>query len=474
MKRIAIVGMGISGMGVLNAYYKMNPKDVQIDCYDSEESFGRGFPFREDVDAALLNVRPHIIGFDYENPTEFADWLKKQPEYADEEFVPRKVYGEFLHENTMQILEKIPATAIFEQVKDLDFDEENQKWTLSTDKTQENYDLVHLCCGELPTADYYNLKGQKNYIHSIYPLKKTLPQIQDGEHVCVIGTSLSAIDVMRYLYNHKKDIKISVFSNNTVFPTIRQKEVNVEERFLTRENIAEIKKHNNGFMTFEQADTLIKQEYEQYGIDILALIEKYTQGFDSVETCLEEDKALQIAQSLNIGIVFNKMWQGLTDEDKDKFKERYSMYLSTLFSPMPEKTGKMLVEKKEIKQLNVLENVKKIIKKDSVFLIQNEDGKTLCEADWVVNATGLDSSFKSLKEGSLLYNLVQKGIILPYKYGGITVAIDGYSVLSSKYGEMISLSAHGVLVKGVELLNNGAKMIQDSADEKINQIWNRI
>ncbi len=476
--RVAIVGMGISGMGVLNAYYKEQVRGVEIDCYDSAQSFGRGFPFRRDTKYALLNVRPEIIGFDHEHPEEFKKWLDEQPAYRGQEYVPRFAYGEFLHEQAGRVIEKLSAHAYQEMVEDLDYSPERQVWKLKTAKREKEYDRIHLCCGELAYADHYNLKGQPGYVHELYPMSETLNNIPFDAKVGIIGTSLSAIDALRYLYrrgdsgngdDREKQNRISIFSNRNIFPTARQKGLRLQLEVFTTEKIKAIKKKQNGFISFEQTDALLKEEYRARQLDLEKIMKKYDSGFGAIEKSLGSDQELRIVQNLNIENPFNEAWFGMDLENKAKFKKLYSRYLTLFFSPIPADTGKLLVKMKQSGYLNVLTEVGgiEVVLGKQGFRIFDKNKRNLTEVDYLINATGQDSSLRSLSKDSLLGRLINKEIISAYTFGGVNVLPRTSEVLSPRYGHLNSLFAHGVLTKGAELVNNGTILIQAIAHEKV-------
>lgn len=512
--RVAIVGMGISGMGVLNEYYKEQISDVEIDCYDSENSFGRGFPFRQDSKAALLNVRPEIIAFDYQKPEEFKDWLEARDDYRGHEFVPRFVYGEFLHERVMQVIQKLNAGVFYEKVKDLDYFPEQKIWLLKTEHLEKEYDRVHLCCGELPFADYYGLSGNEGYIHELYPMQESLKHIPADASVGIIGTGLSAIDAMRYLFSRDSEAahygdygdyenavsgdsksendclgerkidnpeyseapikgnKIYVFSISNIFPTVRQKGLEVESYVLTQQNIKTIKKQQNGFISFRQMDALIKEEYRLHQMDLEKILTTYDQGFDAIEKGLTPDEELRFAQFLEIGKAFNEAWYGMDLNNKEMFKKVYSTYLTLLFGPIPEDTGKLLVLKRNQGNLIILSDVDgiEVDNNESGYLFLDQNKHKLARVDFVINATGQDSSMHNLPQDSLLGRLMNKEIISAYHFGGISAIPESYQVLSPRYGLLSSLSVHGILAKGIELVNNGAKLIQGIAASKVSYL----
>lgn len=78
MEKVAIIGMGTSGMAVLRAYEKGGlGEKAEIDCFDDENSMGKGYPYRKDTDKLILNLKTRKLSYDYENNDDLADWLQE-------------------------------------------------------------------------------------------------------------------------------------------------------------------------------------------------------------------------------------------------------------------------------------------------------------------------------------------------------------------------------------------------------------
>lgn len=155
--------------GFVLAYAKdVDPDKVEIDCYDSNESFGRGYPFREDSDELLLNLRINNISFDYENLDDFKNWLISKG-YPLKEYVPRYLFGLYTH----------------------------------------------------------------------HRLKETM-KINPKDTVCIIGTSLSAVDIARYLLVDRGINKLYMFSRGNIIPTLRKKEIDFEVNVMTYDKCSDI------------------------------------------------------------------------------------------------------------------------------------------------------------------------------------------------------------------------------------------
>ena len=55
----------------------VDPKEVSIDCYDTSGSLGKGYPYREDSDEVILNLKTRKISYNYEDNDDLARWLEE-------------------------------------------------------------------------------------------------------------------------------------------------------------------------------------------------------------------------------------------------------------------------------------------------------------------------------------------------------------------------------------------------------------
>src|SRR5690554_1290385 len=130
-EKVAVIGMGVSGAGVLLAYQKELPQHpgVQIDitCFDVPESFGRGKPFREKSEHALNNSRSQTISYDYAHEEDFVEWLQAQGLEVPE-FASRRLFGDYLHDRTQALVADLQAKVVEGRVTALDWLQNLQQW----------------------------------------------------------------------------------------------------------------------------------------------------------------------------------------------------------------------------------------------------------------------------------------------------------------------------------------------------------
>ncbi len=86
-KSIGIVGMGVSGFAVLLALSHLGKEKLEqfdIIYFDDQEHFGRGIPFQEDMNLALINSPIYDISFDYHDMGDFMTWLEEHGYSTDQ------------------------------------------------------------------------------------------------------------------------------------------------------------------------------------------------------------------------------------------------------------------------------------------------------------------------------------------------------------------------------------------------------
>lgn len=224
-KTIGIIGMGVSGLAVLLALSRKKEKELKqlaIFCFDDTVHFGRGIPFQEDVDSALINSPINDISFDYRHMSDFMDWLEENYYDTNLTYVSRTLYGQYLSERTKLLLDKLPITVIKTRVDKLNYLSDKQQWQVYIqDKLcPVTFDELHLACGALPVIDPYHLEGKTDYIKDPYPIKHLAQENWKGKTVAIIGTGLAAIDVIKWLLLNTQS-SVKAFSRTNYFPSVR-------------------------------------------------------------------------------------------------------------------------------------------------------------------------------------------------------------------------------------------------------------
>lgn len=475
-ERVAIVGVGLTGLSLLTSYYKNGLKDnVEITCFDSEESFGRGFPFREDSMNVMLNLPASNASYDYEEPFDLISYLD-EIDFDYDTYIPRPIYGDYLHTRTMETIKSLDAKIVYELVSSLDYCETDETFTVTTvENNSYEFDRVHLCTGITDQKDPYDFKEYDNFINNVYPLKDKLKIITNKDSAAVIGVGLTGIDVARYLIDELDLKKVYFFSNSNIFPTARGEDQDIEPIYFTEDRLySKIDKF--GFISFEDVEDLFIIELKEHGLDMDELLEKYGKGFYGLVKSLDLDDELSKLQSMfkYLNPLYNIAKYFMTTADKEKFNKKFGDFIKIFGGPTPLATAEILCEAYEKGTLIILDGVDDIRfnHASKMFEILDKNKRIIGKSNYVFNATGLDKTMQTQKDRRLLiYDLIDKEIASIYKDGGITVLPETKTVVSPKYGNMDKLHAHGVLISGVQANNSYITTLERSCDNLIKKTY---
>ena len=485
---VAVIGMGVSGAGVLLAYQKALPQhpeaQIEITCFDVPASFGRGKPFREQSEHALNNSRSHTISYDYAHEEDFVEWLQEQglavPEYAS-----RRLCGDYLHDRTQALVKNLQAQVIEKRVEALDWLQDLQQWQVQVTQSDGEaafyyYDRVHLCCGELPSADFYHLKGQTHYIHEPYPLQQFSEHgPQAGDRVAVIGTGLSALDVYKYLYDECGIRELELFSRSNYFPTVRGQEDQAYAcQHLTKANTQQLMAQQNGNFTLANFEQMLSKELAEVGIEFQLFKERFFQpGIKGVLVSYHNPDLVTLMQHvmLQASTILTEAWPAMNEPDRHEFNETYHKLLVNLRNPMPNDSAVELLKGVKQSEIRVLAGVAEIeVLEPSpagvgpYFALRGEGLEVA--VDWVVNATGMDMSLRDVSECPLLQQLLDQRMVQVDSAGGLSLNFETLNLLSPRFGEWPSLHGHGVLVGGAIYQNNSTFKIQAQAHRLVKRL----
>ncbi len=476
MEKIAIIGMGISGMAVALAYEKeLDINNIEIDCYDNKNSFGKGYPYREDSEKVLLNLKTKKISYDYEKPEDFYNWhIENNIPVVD--YASRARFGNYTNDRLASTLKYLNANIIEDEVSDIEYIVKENKWKLITNDNQfKLYDRIHLCSGELPQKDIYNLSEYKNYINSVYPLNKTLNNIKKEDTVTVLGTGLTGVDIASYLIDEKDIDKINIYSRTNIIPTVRVAPVEAKVNILDYDSTMKLIEDNNGYMSFETFDNLFLRELASHNINYEKFLEIHmSDGVESLKNNIKYPDELAIIQAIlpPLNLILNEIWLAFTESDRILFKEKHHKFIAFNRSPLPLESAEILIKAYDEGRLILLENIIDINfdKNTNEFIIHHGDSTT--NSKWIVNGTGVDISLDNLEnDNQLISKLLDKRYIQRDSFGGVSVLAKDVSVISPKFGHLKNFHAHGILISGVQYRNNSTLIIQKTAHDLIKNIY---
>ena len=217
-KTIVIIGGGVSG--ALTAYHVRHlDKTVRIVIIDPRPHIGLGLAYSTPTLCHLLNVPAGKISALPDQPDHFLKWLKIHfdPHANEETFAPRAVFGRYIQ----SLLEAAPQIEFIRAtVLDCDFDKTTATVTLDN-RQQLQADRVVLATGNFDPAPLPGIadacQRDGTYRHNAWDTE-TYNHVDPMAPIALIGTGLTAVDVLLRLREGGHRGTITALSRHAVFP----------------------------------------------------------------------------------------------------------------------------------------------------------------------------------------------------------------------------------------------------------------
>lgn len=219
--RVAIVGAGFSG--TLLAINLLEQDDVEVLLIERDRRrMGAGVAYSSFDSGHLLNVRAGNMSAFADRPDHFCDWLAANGLGRENAFVSRGTYGRYLRETLAAAMEKYGRRLQLVDDEVLDIEERAGRVTLGlVNGGLIEADKAVLAIGNLPPHDHPAIAAARltpwRYVGDPWasPLAEGLRKHQT---VLVVGTGLTAIDVILRLASNGFDGKIVAMSRRGLRP----------------------------------------------------------------------------------------------------------------------------------------------------------------------------------------------------------------------------------------------------------------
>lgn len=231
--RIAIIGGGPAAVATLAQLLpelesKNLIKEVEIAVFEKSDNLGSGLPYSSPEDCYILNLPKEIMEPIMGKTGVFSQWLKDIPGCPqDTSFPPRHYFGQYLQFLANQLQGQNDSSGAL--IKYYTRCEVSDIRRVQTD-TQTGYQIktslgdydsqyVILCTGHMPTSTYCHLIGAAGYRHNPWE-KAAFTEINLMDHVGIIGTGLTAIDLARKLISQGHQGQITMISRRGLLPAV--------------------------------------------------------------------------------------------------------------------------------------------------------------------------------------------------------------------------------------------------------------
>ncbi|GAA2218206.1 hypothetical protein GCM10010360_38110 [Streptomyces nogalater] len=437
-----MVGGGASAVCLVDALAGAKGGPGRITVFEPSPSLWRGRAYQVDSETVKVNATPDDMSVRAGDPHHFERWLEARERvldgsytvdpYSGARFAPRTVYGEYLEQTAYAGLAELrrqgwrvdlvgdAVTAARREVG---------RVRLTTRHGGAHaFDYVVLCVGGDGPKDVYGLAGTPGFTADPYPVSHRLRTIGADQHVAVVGSGLTAVDIVLALAAQGHRGRISLLSRSGVLPGVRQRHLDFEPTYLTRERMRSLARSGRVFSLAEFAG-IVERELVDAGADPDALAAEVTRldaepAVDRLRRQLaavdSPDPGLRILQRA-VPEVGPDVWPVLGERDRaDVLRSRYRAVMS-LCCPMPPSSAAALLGLVDAGRLDILAGLRRITPREGGGFDITLSNGTVSGADQVVNA--VNAAERRIPAGALplVTSLTGERAASAHPHGGLHV-----------------------------------------------------
>ncbi|WP_454199987.1 FAD/NAD(P)-binding protein [Nocardia sp. Marseille-Q1738] len=432
---IGIVGAGAATVSLLDALAAADTTPGDITVFESSSSVWRGRPYQPDQESVRVNATPIAMSARSGDLEHYLRWLRERTDlarYLDEGLgvpvVPRGVFGQYLEHTADTAIATLRragwrVSVVSSRVTGFS---RNKDATLHTaDGGAFPVDRAVLCIGSGQPRDDYGLAETPGFVREPYPLSRTLADIPADQHVAVIGSGLTAVDIATGLVANGHTGPISLMSRSGVLPDVQQKPVRLEPRYLTPDQVLHRARGEQGSIVFTTLLALMKEELTELGQDFDTLAAEITATEPPVQRLRRQLSAIDDPHlgrrllAMVIRTAGPAVWPLLTEQDKTMLRSRHFRTINSLSSPMVPHNAKILLRLLDSGQVRLRPGLQKIQPRvDGGFTVL--DG-TEWTADRVLNAVNPPAYAIPEAADALMRSLLATASAEQHPFGGLNV-----------------------------------------------------
>ncbi|MEU8133618.1 FAD/NAD(P)-binding protein [Streptodolium elevatio] len=447
---IAIIGGGAAAVGLLDALATSAPatassvpgKDAAgrtggtVTIFEPSPWLWRGRAYGPDLDAVLVNAPPAIMSIRADDFGHYAAWLgERGADHLDRLFdrplVPRALYGEYLANTAEKAVAALgeqgrQVEVVADRVTEVARAGARLALRTEGDAQVREVGQVALCVGGGTPPDLYGLAGHPGFTVDPYPLADTLERVAADADVAVIGSGLTAVDVVVSLAARGHAGRITLLSRSGVLPHVWQRPVERRPRHVTIERVAELHQAQGGLALTDLVG-LLRAELAETGEDFddFAAELRSTGHDDPVDrlrrqiAAVDDPRIGRRVLQVTAHTVGPYAWRLLPEADRARIRGHLRTATSVA-SPMVPVNAVQLMALLDSGQLTLAAGLDTIEMRDGRFRVRTRDSELI--ADVVVNAVNPSPQAVPAAAQGLVQSVVDAGLATMHPFGGVTPA----------------------------------------------------
>lgn len=470
--KIAIVGTGVAGVNVLKYLSKSKLKNLTIICFDDQKYIGNGRAFQYDDPELLMNYPGNLISMKPNKPDDFVKWIAKNKDEiqldvhkedsenkSQNQYYSRQLFGKYMKDHFEKYAQKKNVKIISNHVRNIE--QLKRGYRVSTHDDIFDVDAVFLSPGQFGPMDPYQLIDTPNYYKWPYPLNRI--KIEPEKDYAVIGSGLSAVDIVRYFTPELKT-KLYLISRDGKVQSVRGKMAEIKFKYITLSKLEKIKAKHNGFLPLTELKSLFDKEIEHHGINLDKLFNlSRVNPLRAMTFDLANPEEIGYLQSFVLELTRTAplIWPFMTKTDKQYYRDNYADAITAYSNPMPEATAEAMIEGINNNTIEILSEMTSVEYKYNKYRIHTKHDEI--RVHYVINATGPAKDYKdAIEPNQLIDNLVDQNLLITHPDGGFYVTPVNNEVISAK-GKLEHFYLLGQKSGGVNIYNNGIVELAEEA-----------
>lgn len=223
--RVVILGGGFSGVATAVQLLRTGRSDLRITIVERGGTLGLGVAYATPFDDHTLNVPATGMALDPSTPRAFYDFVRaRRPEARPWELVSRKLFGQFVQATIAEVVRSAPGRVRVLRDHAVDVLPGATPEVVLASGERLSASAVVLATGHLSTRPPGLADADPRVITDPW-VAGTLDRIPTTERVLVVGTGLTAVDVLRTLRAQRHAGPIVAVSRRGQWPARHLEEV---------------------------------------------------------------------------------------------------------------------------------------------------------------------------------------------------------------------------------------------------------
>lgn len=226
-RRVAIIGGGAAAVALLSELVERAAAPLHLDWYTGGAARpGRGIAYGTESPRHLLNVRAATMGMFSRRPRGFLDFAQRlAPQTAGTDFLPRRLYGEYLEHEAAHALAQARSRGVDIRVVPYAADAlvpETGAVTVIQGERATRVDAAVLAIGALPVRPMPGVEPEllqtSRYVVDPWALLAQPDPIPTPREVALVGLGLTAVDVLLELAERWPEARFIAVSRHGQLP----------------------------------------------------------------------------------------------------------------------------------------------------------------------------------------------------------------------------------------------------------------